>query len=91
MIDEKHHKFDEMEKDGTDWFKTAISLANVEHVGALTYQFFTGKISITKEVLAKYLTDSIKLVNRQNLLIEGGLSRLITPSRSIIGESVCRH
>lgn len=65
------YKLDEVEKDGTDWLKTALSLGHVEHPGALSPLSFTGtgRHSITKEVLSKYLVASINIVNRQNMLI----------------------
>ena len=69
MVDAKHYRFDELEKDGTDWVKDVCSLINVLSPGAVSRQSFMGRSSITKEVLAKHLVESLQLVNRQNLLI----------------------
>lgn len=62
MIDYfQNYKFDEVEKDGTDWLKKTLSIANLQPIGAVavSYQSFTGKSNVTKEILAKCLTESL--------------------------------
>ncbi len=61
--------FDELEEDGAKFLQGILSKVGVQCVGALQYQCFTAKSSITKELLSKLLTEAAKLVNRQNLLI----------------------
>jgi hypothetical protein len=67
----RHYKFDELESDGAEWLKAACSLVNVTPglAGNVSHTSFLNRPAITKDVLAKYLADSMKLVNRQNMLI----------------------
>ena len=67
--DHNLYRFDEVEKDGTDWLHGILNRISLQSVGAVSYQCFTNRNGMTKELLAKFLTDAMLLVNRQNKLI----------------------
>ena len=62
-------KFEEVEQAGTEWLKHILDMAKPQDVGDLYFQGFTARPAFTRELLAKQLTDAVKLVNRQNQYI----------------------
>ena len=66
--DEQFFKFDELEKDGTEWFRSCLSWCGVPTVRAMDSRALN-RTNIRKDDLAKRLYEGMKIIERQNHLI----------------------
>ena len=63
------YRFNEIVNDGQCWLQQTLKTISMTHVGAVSYQNFSTCRNLTKEHMAKSLSDVLRIVERQQQCI----------------------
>ena len=62
----KYLKFDELDVDATTWVKEILQMVQCQFVGQVSASSLSARRDLTKDMLAKKLSNVLNIINRQN-------------------------